>query len=164
MDGAGGDGLEFCWLCDDVLLCVKSGSWDLEIRDIPLTCLAPHRSSNVLGCVALVLILLFFLLGCSPSPSSGKDRDALIDVLGPCSSSESGRNRGWCSLVEVVADEMGRFTAEGRIGHFLYGGWTETACASDRPRYEGVGDLLARNSSTSSGAAGDESLLLWDSK
>jgi len=81
-----------------------------------LTCLGCHRSSSVLDCIALELILLFFFRGLSLSISSGKNRGVLVDVLGPCSSSESGRKSGWCSLWDVVGGAM---VVVGEIGRFL---------------------------------------------
>lgn len=69
----------------------------------------------------MALILLFFLCGPPPSPSSGWKRGILVDVLATCSSSESGRNNGWCPPPEVVGVVMECFGVDAEIGRFLSG-------------------------------------------
>lgn len=82
--------------CVDCVLVpsLKMSTLTIGNKDAPHTCFDRHRSSRVLDCVVFKLILLFFLRGLSLSPSSGKNRGVLIDVLGPRSSSESGRKSG----------------------------------------------------------------------
>lgn len=128
----------------------------LRMGEIGLTFFDPHRSCRVLDWMPFVLILLFFLLGCSPSPCSDESRGALADVLGP-SSSESGRNNGRSSLPETVEGGTGCFDMEGWVEYLLAGGLvmmgTDGWLKEDVP----LDGLVGCSSSGSSDAEGDES-------
>jgi len=129
----------------------------LETEDVPLTCLVPQRSSRVLECLVLVLILLFFLRG-SLTPSSSKDGGILTGTLGVCSLSESGRNSG--SLSDIVGGVVGLFMGNSGLAGFLCVVLVVPCRITMGLRWGEVGDLVACSSSTSSDMEGDDSLAL----
>ena len=126
--------------------------------EIGLTFFGPHRSARVLDWMPFVLILLFFLLGCSPSPCSDENRGALADVLGP-SSSESGRNNGRSPLPEKVEGGIGCFDMESWVERLLAGGLVMMGIDGKLKEGEPLGEPVGCSSSASLDAEGDESFV-----